>query len=652
MPIRRSYPVRFTPRGLVDAYDATDVFPGACRRLQNFILDDGNPELLVSRPGVGQAITTFSGFTNPSYVSATQVVGDIVYGMVSTQRTPGFDEPFVYDVATNTFSTVAGVTSSNVPASPPTTGEWTPPTIASVGTKILITHPGFNGSGNNFFGVIDLAPAELPAIQGSGSTSGGSLSAGTYYVQVTATDNNTSTRQVVYSVSAPITIGSTSAGSIAVVLPDEPYSFSVYMGTTITPDHYAATGAGDVSGVHGNQTITVTVTGSTATPPAVPVAPYWYSANLADFPLLAVPTSVANFNNRAWYAVSNTVNYSDVLDPLVASSAGQSVTLGDSTPVTAQVGLPIQTSSAGVIGGLIVFKAFQIWQITGDPVFNNLSDNYLSLNVGTQAPRSVVQTPTGIFFAAVDAPYYVDHLASVKLIADAQTGVPDLQIPYQYTTEPSRMAAGYSGGVYRICMPTIIQGNRQTNDYWLNLHKRRWTGPHTFPYDCIASYGEDFILANAEQGAALFRSQSIPQESSVYVDVNQPLTCVMESSTLPKEGHMAMKQVVESTIELSSSGSPTFYAVTAEDDQQNILNSVTITTENQQSFWEQFDWGAANWNSALNIPTVYTIPWTIPIVFQKLGIQLSVTGTSSVTMGTMYLRYQDAGFTNTLTNLR
>jgi len=39
MPIADSVPVRFTPKGLADAYDATDVFPGACRKLSNLVFD-------------------------------------------------------------------------------------------------------------------------------------------------------------------------------------------------------------------------------------------------------------------------------------------------------------------------------------------------------------------------------------------------------------------------------------------------------------------------------------------------------------------------------------------------------------------------------------------------------------------------------------
>ena len=105
MAIRNGKPVRFTPKGLCDAFDATDAFPGACQLLANLVFDQANPELVASRPGVGAAVTTFSGFTTPTFVSVYIVIGNVAYGMVSSARNAGHDEPFAYNIATNTFIT-------------------------------------------------------------------------------------------------------------------------------------------------------------------------------------------------------------------------------------------------------------------------------------------------------------------------------------------------------------------------------------------------------------------------------------------------------------------------------------------------------------------------------------------------------------------
>ncbi|RQR94569.1 hypothetical protein DIE04_19135 [Burkholderia sp. Bp8994] len=537
MAIRNAKPVRFTPKGLCDAFDATDAFAGACQLLSNLVFDQGNPEIVVARPGVGNAATTFSSFTSPTFVSVHTVVGNIAYGMVSSGRNPGFDEPFAFNLATNAFITISGVTSSNVPASPSTSGAWTPPTMAVVGTKVLITHPGFTGTGANFFGVIDISN---------------------------------------------------------------------------------------------------------------PAAPAWSSSNLATNGLSGVPTSVANFNNRAWFAVGNTLQFSDPLAPLTRTNASQAVTIGDTTPITAESGLPIQTTSAGVIGALVVFKAGQIWQITGDPTTNNLALNYISLTTGCIAPRSVVQGPFGIFFAGVDAPYILNFLGTlVPLSSRPGTDFPaDLQVPFQNTTQPSRISAAFAGNIYRTCVPTLIQGQQQTNDYWYDIRRKRWTGPHTFLYDCASQYGEAFVLSGAGQGAALFVSTTIPSANSSYLDAGATFVSHLRSSDFPKTGHMQQLQVVESTLELGSTGSQVFFNLTALNDQNNTIASAFVTTPAQGSIWGAFVWGRANWSSNSSIPHVYTIPWPIALVFQKMSLDVTVTPTNEVQIGTFFARYQDAGYTN------
>ena len=537
MPIARAYPVRFTPKGLCDAYDATDTFPGACRALTNLIFDRGNPELIVSRPGVGTAVTTFSSFTTPTFVSVYITIGSVVYGMVSSGRNPGNDEPFAYNLLTNSFITISGVTAGNTPASPATSGAWTPPTMAVISTKIIITHPGFSGTGANFFGVIDIS---------------------------------------------------------------------------------------------------------------TPATPAWTSANLATNPLPGVPTSVANFNNRAWYSVVNIDYFSDVLVPLTRTNATQSVTLGDTTPITAQSGLPVTTTSAGVIGALVVFKGTSIWQITGDSTTNNLALNFISLTTGCIAPRSIVQVPFGIVFAGVDAPYVLNFLGALSTLNNqlgSQTDA-DLQVPFQNATVPSRIAASFAGNIYRVCVPTNIAGITQTNDYWFDIRRMRWNGPHTFIYDCAAEQGNGFILSSASKGAALFASQSAPTQNSVYNDAGTQLQVTMMSSTFPKTNHMAQLQVIESTQELTSSGASVNYNITATDEKGNTLNSTFVVTQPIGAVWGGFNWGSGVlWSTSVNVPVVYTIPWTAPLVFQKMALNITATSSSSLSIGTFYARYQDTGYT-------
>ena len=85
----------------------------------------------------------------------------------------GYSLPFVLNLLTNTFLTISNVLiGTNTPTSP-TSGDWQPPHAEAIGAYVLISHPGFNGVGNNFYGAVNLAAYTSPAKQillTSGST--------------------------------------------------------------------------------------------------------------------------------------------------------------------------------------------------------------------------------------------------------------------------------------------------------------------------------------------------------------------------------------------------------------------------------------------------------------------------------------------------
>ena len=106
-------------------------------------------------------LTNFTGFTTPGVVSVMLTVGSRIYGMIGSGRNTGRDEPFCFDTSTNTFVSISGVTAGNSPLTPSTSGNWVPPTMALVGVKLIVTHPGYTG-GSNFFGWFDLTTPSTP----------------------------------------------------------------------------------------------------------------------------------------------------------------------------------------------------------------------------------------------------------------------------------------------------------------------------------------------------------------------------------------------------------------------------------------------------------------------------------------------------------
>lgn len=535
MAIRDAHPLVFSPHGLTDSFDESDSFPGACRQLTNLIFDSGNPDQVVARPGVGAPITTFPGFTTPGFVSVYAVIGNMVYGMLATGRTVGYDEPFAFNLVSSTFVTISGVTAGNVPLSPPSTGAWTPPTMAAVGKKIIFAHAGFSGVGSNFFGILDVTN---------------------------------------------------------------------------------------------------------------PAAPAWSAANTTVNVLPAVPTAVANFNNRAYYVVGNVLYGSDALNPTVITNLSSTVTIGDTTPITALNGLPMQTTSSGITANLVIFKANQIWALAGDTTTSNLSLNFLSLNVGCPHPRSVVQTVIGTLFISQDAPCVLSVNGGVAELKHPNHGSSDVRIPFQNSTVPSRTTAAFVGNIYRVCVVTIINGITASNDYWFDIRRMRWTGPHSFPYDSAGQYNDTCILSGVGSGAALFNGP--PNDvttNTTYNDNGVAMLTTLVTTSLHDGDVMEFKQTVESSIDVTSGGTSTPFTITAYDDQGTTLGTATVTTPPPASVWGGFNWGDGTlYSTVVSNPRRYDVAWNQPLVWDRMYLTITAPGATDVSIGKFKAKYQHCGY--------
>jgi hypothetical protein len=152
VPIPNSVPTKWIFRGLTDASDGTNSFPGAYKQLVNLIPDPSNEGVVVARPAA-RIVTDFTGAnapTGPGLVQAMLTVGDLEYGMIASTLFAGKDEPYCRDLANGVFLPVAGVTNANTPATQPATGDWVPPIMAQVSPRVIVTHPGFPGGAIKF----------------------------------------------------------------------------------------------------------------------------------------------------------------------------------------------------------------------------------------------------------------------------------------------------------------------------------------------------------------------------------------------------------------------------------------------------------------------------------------------------------------------
>lgn len=195
MPQRRSKPLTWKIKGTSDTLDGSTAFTGAMMALQNLIPDPSTDNLWQCRPaatvitqfgvagdpfssgfgpGFGAGSSSPSGFGN---ISVFKIVGNFAYGMIASLTAfPGFDVPFCVNLLNNSIVNVAGVnTSAQLPATPLPTGAWTPPQMDVIGTKLMVTHPGFTGASNNYIGWFDISTPGSP-VWHAGNLTGGFVS--------------------------------------------------------------------------------------------------------------------------------------------------------------------------------------------------------------------------------------------------------------------------------------------------------------------------------------------------------------------------------------------------------------------------------------------------------------------------------------------
>jgi hypothetical protein len=538
MALRKGTPTRFVAAGLSDALDGTDVFPGACSILQNLIPDASTQGIWQPRPAAIK-LTSFLGFITPGYISAGYIVGSRFYGLISSGLNQGFDQPFYYDLVAGTFGTVSGITGSNVPASAPTAGDWEPPTMALVGTKLVVTHPGFSFATGAAFGWFETADPSAVAWN-AGNTTG------------------------------------------VLVLP-------------------------------------------------------------------ARPSSVTQFGGRAWFLVNPTVGqptayFTDIL-ALNITNAGQALTFDDNKELTAAAGLPLENQLGGIIQSLIVFKdSSNMYQITGDYALNTLAKNAMNVATGTKSPRSICVTPKGIGFMAPDGARVIDFNARISDPIGIQGA--GVNVPFVNALYPTRVSAASNASIYRISVQNGGVAGTPSVEYWYDLARQNWSGPHTLPTDLAVPYGNTFIIVPRGILGSLWQSDVTVTPGTAYVENGEPLHCAMQTALLPDNSAMTSNQTVETLVEIELPQSPNAVVFSPRnEDNNNIIPPVVLMDTAPASYWGSAIWGASLWSGATGVLRRLSIPWSAPIVFTRMSLYINFTASANARIGAMLLRYQPIGTT-------
>jgi hypothetical protein len=518
-----------------DTLNGTHVFPGAMSILQNLIPDYSTPNVWAPRPASMQ-LTNFSGFTATIGVPEIfKVVGNMVYGLVPTGRNAGHSEPFAYNLLTNTFLTITGITSANTPVSATTTGAWEPPTCDIVGTKVLFTHPGFTLGGGVLFGWIDIS---------------------------------------------------------------------------------------------------------------TPSAPTWTGGNTTTNALPSRPSVVVNFSQRAWYIVNPASGnpgayFSDVLAATVMTNATQVLTFGDAQQLTAAAGLPLFNQLGGIVQSLIVFKTNNAFQITGDSALSNLSLNALNVATGTAGQRGITTTPQGLAFNAPDGIRICDFTAHVgEPIGLYGAGV---NRPFVFASQPTRVSLSCNANVLRVSTQNSLLSAVPWQEYWYDMTKQTWSGPHTFPPVMAQPWNNTFIISVAGV-VGLWRSDITLSASSTFVENGVQMTINYTTAILPDFGSMAELEVTEHTVNMGLDSAGPTYTFTAISVSGTLLNSLNVYPPTGGAQWGGFTWGGGYWGASQTGLAPIRIDWPKPTISRKMQFQL--TGNSFLTfrIGEMYIRMRELGY--------
>lgn len=683
MPLRRGVPLKFSPSGVTDSLDATNAPSGSMRQLANLVPSPSTNMMFTCRPAAFPIFDfATAGFSSPGFVSSLLVVGNIAYGTIATSRNPGDDEPFCVNLITQTAITVSGITSSNVPASPPTSGAWTPPIIAQVGSRIIVTHPGFPGGAIKFgwFDVSGFSQARLAdtssstilrgnfpiigvqpgmTITGSGIPAGRTVvSTSDFVLQTTGTVGLTTSLTGVGN-TAGLAVGQQIAGAN---IPVGTTIAALPGGSTVT---MSQAGTGSATGEQVTFTgTTITMSGNaTATADGVSItiaggtmsSPLWGAGDTDMNPLPVKPVGVAQFYGRAYYALGlDGIVYSDSGFPTRVSNqtAVQALLPSNGLPVTAVASqmLSAPLVSTGIVQALVAFQNVSaMLQITGDQALGNLAMNALPVATGTASPLSIIATELGTAFASPEGVRVVQFNGQVSPpIGDAGRGV---TVPWIFSETPSRVCGAAASHTLRMTAQNGSVPGLPWEEWWWDVGRKIWSGPMSLIPSLIQPWqGGDnqntFIVTPQGVLAELWQADSVPSTTSSYAENGEQMTWAFQTTPLPDPGDASMKAMIE--MSFAGAFPPPLQATVEASDIDGSSDHTTVVPINQSPetppYWGVAVWGISTWTGASAGFQQFPVYWSGPVVFKQAVITLSGPSDGAVQLGNIYLIYERTGY--------
>src|SRR5208282_2409924 len=158
----------------------------------------------------------------------------------------------------------------------------------------------------------------------------------------------------------------------------------------------------------------------------------------------------------------------------------------------------------------------QVGTTTSTILSSSLSLNSLNIATTTVSPNSICRTPQGLLFVAPDGVRLLNTQGQVEnpIGVDGQ----GVNAVFLTTLNSSRIAAAATATVFRVTVNNNNVPGDPYQEYWFDLVRGVWSGPHTFPFRLIQSWANTFIGTPMGITGQLWQSDAIQSSTSTYIE--------------------------------------------------------------------------------------------------------------------------------------
>jgi len=312
--------------------------------------------------------------------------------------------------------------------------------------------------------------------------------------------------------------------------------------------------------------------------------------------------------------------------------------------VTACVGQPLLSPvTGGQTSAIYLFQSDKaVQQVTGDQQFGNLAVQALNIATGTQSPAAIVPTTIGMAFPSPEGVRVIDFSGTIgQPIGEAGTGV---TLPFINAADPTRVTGAANGDVIRFAVQNGQQIAAPWVEWWHDLARKVWSGPHTLQTSYMASYGSTFITAAQDVPAQIYKSPSQVSGVVDYEEDGSTLTWEAETVLLPDTEAMLANVVNQTTVGLLlPSDQPV--TVQAVDEGGTVLDSTVIPGAYTMPLWGGPNvWGTGFWYAQQGFFRQERVPWHNGLTFKQARFKISGVARFGLALGSLRLKYQRLGY--------